>query len=454
MTDTSELGSTGLRIKSGIVAEEFLSQLRGARGRKAYREMAENNPIIGGLLLAFEKTIERLDWHVEPGDVEQGAVEEDAEFVQGALDDMSESLGSTISNIFSMAIYGWSFHEIVYKRRMGDTDDPTTRSRHSDGRIGWRKWPIRSQDTLKDWVVDDEGGIQGMRQVLDQGDVIIPMEKALLFRTTAAKGNPEGRSMLRNAYRPHYFVKRIEEIEAIGIERDLAGLPVAYMAPKYLASNATAAEKALRVAITEIVQGIKRNEMDGVLFPLAYDEHGNKELDLQLLSSGGSRQFDTDKIIGRYNQQIAMSVLADFLLLGHEGVGSYALGASKIDLWMMAVEALAKAIAEVVNTHAIPRLLKLNGLSTEAPPKLAFGDVAHIDLSALGEFVHKMQAAGVLSPDDRLEEFIRDAGNLPPAEEPDPRESMGVKPRVVPPGPATPGVGEDDEIDEAATAAA
>lgn len=61
----------------------------------------------------------------------------------------------------------------------------------------------------------------------------IPMSKAMLFRTESVKDNPEGRSILRNAYRSWYFKRRIQEIEAIGIERDLAGLPVIH-APERL----------------------------------------------------------------------------------------------------------------------------------------------------------------------------------------------------------------------------
>jgi phage gp29-like protein len=254
----------------------------------------------------------------------------------------------------------------------------------------------------------------------------VPIEKALLFRTNTARGNPEGRSLIRNAYRPHFFKKRIEEIEAVGIERDLAGLPVAFMDPAYLSSAASPAEKQVMEAVQSIVRGIKRNEMEGVIFPLAYDQAGNKIMDLQLLSSGGSRQFDTDKIVARYNQQIAMSVLADFLLLGHEGVGSQALGASKIDLWMMAVEALALAIAETVNNHAIPRLLKLNGMDTEECPKLVFGQVDHIDLGILGTFIKSMTDAGVITPDPTLEDFIRETASLPPADEPDEQEDTGL----------------------------
>ena len=49
---------------------------------------------------------------------------------------------------------GWSFHEIVYKRRMGNTKNPTTKSKYTDGLIGWKKLPIRAQETLYRWEYD------------------------------------------------------------------------------------------------------------------------------------------------------------------------------------------------------------------------------------------------------------------------------------------------------------
>jgi phage gp29-like protein len=416
--DMKELGNSGLKITGGQVSEEFLTALRGPRGRRTLREMADNDPIIGGVLFAFEKTLTRLDWHIEPGEDADAEAEKQAEFVEECRNDMSDGWSTTLSAIMSSAVYGWSYHEIVYKKRGGISDDPTQKSKFDDGRIGWRKWPVRAQDSLIAWLTDENGGVQGMRQMTDLGgDVSIPIEKALLFRTNTAKGSPEGRSLLRNAYRPWFFKKRIEEIEAIGIERDLAGLPVAFMDPEYLSSAATPGQVEVRNAVLGIVRDIKRNEMEGVLFPLAYDEKGNKLIDLQLLSSGGSRQFDTDKIVARYNQQIAMSVLADFLLLGHEGVGSQALGASKIDLWLMAVEAIATTVADTVNMHAIPRLLKLNGMDTTNPPRLVFGEIGHVDLKLFGDFIKSMTDAGVITPDPTLEDFVRETANLPQADE-------------------------------------
>lgn len=414
--DLSELGTTGLQQSGGIVTEEFLSSLQGQRGRAVYTEMRDNDPIVGSSLAAIDKIIGKLEWQIVPGQADTPP--DQVEFVQQCLDDMSQSWDATLTEVMSMLPYGWAFHELVYKRRQGEGPDPSTRSAYTDGKIGWRKWPIRSQTTLSKWLFGEDGGLEGMEQGDPNGTglVPIPMQKALLFRTTTAKANPEGRSALRNAVRPWTFKRRIEEYEAIGIERDLAGLPIAWVPPAYLSSDATDAEKEIVRALQTIVTGIKRNEQEGVIFPAMWDADGNKVMDLTLLSSGGTRQFDTDKVIARYDQRIAMTFLTDFLLLGHEQVGSFALGSSKMDLFTMSIEAIAKSIAEVVNTHAIPRLLTLNGMPSDRPPVLSYGEVAHVDLTELADWVSKMQASGLIVPDDQLEDWVRQVAGLPAKE--------------------------------------
>ena len=419
--DLLEIGTTGLRRTGMTVIEEFVTSLTGIRGARTYREMSDNDPVIGSILFAIEKIILRLDWKIEQ-DSDQPEDMLAAEFVQECLDDMSDSFDATLQSVLSMLTFGWSYHEIVYKRRLGpDQDDPTKRSRFNDGRVGWRKWPTRAQETLWGWDFDQQGSVQGMIQVdpynQTHGNVTIPIDKALLFRITTNKGNPEGRSLLRNAYRPWWYNRRIEEIEAIGIERDLAGLPVAYVPAEYLSSTATAEQSIVLSAVQQIVTSIKRNEQEGVIMPTVYDDAGHKMFDLTLLSTGGQRQFDTDKVITRYDQRIAMSVLSDFILLGHDRVGSFALGSSKIDLWTMAVDAIAKAIAEVVNTHAIPRLLTINGIQVESKPRLVYGEVSHTDLTEIADFVQKLAGAGALVPDPRLEDHLRSLAGLPPAED-------------------------------------
>ena len=408
-----EIGSSGLRRSGGYINEEFLPNLQGVKGFKVYREMHDNDPVVGAMLYAIDKVITRLEWHVE------GEDERTAMFVDECLKDMSDSWDATLQNILSMLTYGWSFHEIVYKIRRGPTGDPKTHSAYSDNRIGWRKWPVRAQETLQEWMIDDNGGIQGMIQMdpsSGKGLARIPIDKALLFRTTTNRNNPEGYSLLRNAYRPWFYKRRIEEIEAIGIERDLAGLPMAYVPPEYLSNTASPQQKAVLQAITNIVQNVKRNEQEGIVFPAAYDEHGNRIFDLTLLSASGARQFDTGAVIQRYDQRISMSLLSDFLLLGSDRVGSFALGTAKVDLWTLAVDSIAKTIAEVVNQFAIPRLLKLNAMRMDKMPRLTYGQVSSVELTEVADYVSKLAQAGVIMPDRELESHLRSLADLPDAD--------------------------------------
>ncbi len=411
--DFLEIGSSGLRRSGGYINEEFLSNLQGVKGFKVYREMHDNDPVIGAMLYAIDKVITRLEWHVE-GEDERTAV-----FIDQCLHDMSDSWDATLQNILSMLTYGWSFHEIVYKIRRGPTGDPKTHSKYADNRIAWRKWPVRAQETLQEWMIDDNGGIQGLIQMdpsSGKGLARIPIDKALLFRTTTNRNNPEGYSLLRNAYRPWFYKRRIEEIEAIGIERDLAGLPMAYVPPEYLSNTATPQQKAVLTAITEIVQNVKRNEQEGIVFPAAYDESGNRIFDLTLLSASGGRQFDTGAVIQRYDHRIAMSLLSDFLLLGSDRVGSFALGTAKVDLWTLAVDSIAKSIAQVVNQFAIPRLLKLNAMRMDKMPYLTYGQVSSVELAEVADYVSKLAQAGVIMPDRDLEMHLRSLADLPDAD--------------------------------------
>ena len=420
-TDFAEVGSTGLIQFGGQVKEDFLRQLQGNQGHARFREMADNHPVIGGILQAIEMLFRSVDWTVEPSFADDQRAVDEATFVSECMGDMTHSWPDTLSSILSMLTFGYCYNEIVYKRRLGpDRDDSSERSDYTDGRYGWRKWPIRDQSTIYRWKFDENGGIDGAWQLdpnAGQGEVFLPIERCLLFRTTTKRNNPQGRSVLRNAFMPWYFQKRIAEIEAIGIERDLAGMPVALVPPHLLSDNATTQETSALTEIKRIVRNIRRDEQEGIVFPLAYDPD-TKQLayDLKLLSTGGRRQFDTSQIINRYDARIAMSVLADFILLGHDKVGTQALSVSKIELFLDSVKAWLAAIADVFNGYAIPRLMRLNGVDETLHPHLRFSAPANIDLGILGDYVSKLTAAGALMPDENMGEYLRSAAGLPAEE--------------------------------------
>lgn len=219
--------------------------------------------------------------------------------------------------------------------------------------------------------------------------------------------------MLRNAYVPWFYKTRLQEIEAIGVERDLAGLPKVTVPAQWLDGGATDADQQSLIAAQKLASDVRQNRQEGIVVPALYDQAGNKMFDFELVSTGGSKQMDTDKIITRYKSEIAQSVLADFLTLGHEGTGSFALAKTKMSLWVSAVEALCRSIADVVNRHAIKKLLDLNSIPYVNPPELVYGTVQDVDLGALGQFITALSGAGLLSPDEPLENALRAMAGLP-----------------------------------------
>ena len=405
-----EYGRIGQRRWQGVFSEEFLPELNGLSGIKVYKEMASNDDTVGAILFAIKMLIRHVSWSVEPGG-DSRKDREAAEFVESCMDDMQSTWTDTISEILSFLTYGWSFHEIVYKRRNGKSRNRELNSKYSDGLIGWQKLPIRSQDTLYQWEYDDKDNLIGMTQQPppDYKLLTIPLRKALLFRTESAKDNPEGRSILRNAYRSWYFKRRMQEIEAIGIERDLAGLPI-ITGPEDvdLWDSDDPDMQKIYASLVTMVKNIRRNEYEGLVLPNGYT--------VQLLSTGGARQFDTNAIITRYNTAIAQTVMADFIMLGHESVGSFALSSNKTQLFSMAISAFLDVICETFNNQGIPSLIDINGSHFSGItdyPELTHGEVDDQDISQLAAFLKDMVGTGIIIPDEALEDYVRETANLP-----------------------------------------
>jgi hypothetical protein len=407
-----EVGTTGLRHYGGYVVEEWLAQLSGQRGAWAFREMADNDPIVGAFLFAIEMLARGVTWEVEPGDSD-----EDALFVEQCMDDMSHTWADFIAEVFTMLVYGWDWHEIVYKRRLGPepkgTDaegNPLPTSRYDDGRIGWRKLPTRAQETLEHWEFADDGGLNAMVQVAYDGiRRTVPLEKSLLFRTTTRRGNPEGRSALRTGYTSYFALKNLRPIELIGIERDVAGLPT--LTPPEGVDLEAAGNEQLKAAAQDLVTGIRKDEDAGVVLPSA----GWK---LELLKAAGASQTDPDKTIRRYEQRLATTVLADFILLAQDAVGSFALGQVKVDTFGSAMQAWLEAIAQVLNRYAVVRLLRLNGRKVNDPPKIVPGDVGQIDADKLATFLQSLSLAGAPLPwSFELIKALFEAAGLPEPDE-------------------------------------
>lgn len=387
---SSGIGVTGLRASAGRVQEEFLYDLQWPYAGAVYQEMASNDAVVGASLYLIETLTRSVTWKaVAANDNVQS--QEAADFLTTCMFDMEDSWDDFICEVLSMLIYGFSFHEILYKVRRGPLDSrPVYHSKYSDGKIGWRAMPIRSQSTLSEWRFDAKGiathFVQDPSLVCAEGHLVeIPLKGNLLFRTKNSRGNPEGWSLLRRSYRSWYFKRYIEELEGIGIERSLAGLPVLQPDENtQLFDDKNPEMVDLLHWATTLVNELRQDANHGVVIPANWT--------LQLLSPEGKNNLDTNAIISRHDTRIAMTMLADVVLIGTNGSGSYALSETKQDLLTRSITAIINSICSVLNTVAVPKLFALNNWKLEEYPQITTDTLKPPTLS---EVALLLRAAGL-----------------------------------------------------------
>ncbi len=389
-----EVGATGLQYSHGAVYEDHVPKLQNLDSRvRIYSEMM-TDPVINAILFVIEMYVRRVEWPIVPAEGAKG--KSDAAFLEDCRKGMSHTWQDFLSEALSMLPYGFALHEIVYKLE--------------NGRVMWKKLPIRAQSSVEKWVFDKNGGVRGFVQRVENDTlnryVTIPMEKLLLFRTSVNRGNPEGKSVLRGAHKPWFFKKKLEIIEAIGLERELAGYPVMTVPGDVFADNETAKARLQRAI--DIVTNIRKDEQMGAVIPTGWE--------LELLSSSGTKSNNTDGVIQRYDTRIAQSVAADIILMGHQNVGSYALAESKTALLTQAMSAWLDAIQEVLNKYAIPRLFALNGVTNRELPKFSHGPVVAIEPLKLANILFRLAGIDAVRPDDDSETHLRSMLGLPAAD--------------------------------------
>lgn len=417
----AEIGTTGIRRAGGIIFDHSTRDLRGGwQSARAFAEMHDFLPVVRASILIYQLLVRQSSFQLQPA--KDGGTEAKAirDFAESALDDMETDFGDVVSDALTMLVYGWALSEEVYKVRSGPKNpaplkpssdgfqqslergyvDPPASSKYSDGLVGWRKIALRAQRSIWLWEMDRHGTAIGMWQndpSSHRGPVLIPLEKALVFRTENAGGNPEGRSMLASSWKFWTVLKRLIEREAIGLGRDLTGIPMMKVPAKLLAKGADAEEKATLARTEALVTGLTANEQAAVVISSACDVNNNPLWEFSLVGvSGPARNFQAmGETINRYEQRIATSMLTAFLLLGQGQRGTQALAENQADMLLMAANAVSDSVAAVFNRYSLPRLMRANGWPEELAPIMVPTKIKRqIPLVDLGQFLTAIAGIG------------------------------------------------------------
>lgn len=405
----SQASATGPTRFGGIIQEDFLPELRWPQAYQTYDEMRKNSPAIGGFFRAIDAGFRAVRWESTPYD-DSPEAKTASNFLHSCINDMERPLTSQFTDINTMLPFGFAPTEMVFKWRRGRDTYPA--SKYTDNLIGFHDWPLIPQDTIQEWLYEDEkypSRLTGIRQqVVQQGKppiVDIPINKIMLFRAYAEKDSPEGLSILRNAYRSWYFLTNLEVVEAISLERTGAGIPTIKL-PERASSKTDQATGSDEEAAQNIVKQIKADEQGGVVLPYGWE--------FSIVTSSLQRPELFDLAIKRHRSNILMSLLAVFLELGTARVGSFAMAREGTSFFEHAFDGIVMSVEDLINEKAVPMLFTLNGFSLDRLPRLTHRTKAGESLKDIIESVEKMITAEVLQANDpNLVDYVKAVFKIP-----------------------------------------
>lgn len=401
----AEVGYSGLNIFKGVSHEELKRELNFPQSIKTFREMSYHAAINAPLTL-YQNLISKVHWRFVPPKDATDEEKDQCLKIEEMMHDMEQPWEEFISDVLSAQTFGFSVHEKVYRKRLKKNG-----SKYDDGVIGWKKLPIRVQDTIKKFLFDKSGNevtgvVQDLNRLANSGErfnargvtqIEIPAAKLIHFKFGKHRGDPFGKSPLRDAYIAWTYLVAVEEIEAHGVAKDLSGIPILMLPPQYLSDDATPAQKSIRAYYEQSMRNLQINQQSSMILPQAYDPDTRQPLfELKLLSLDGKKAMDTAKVKEYYKNLIFIVLFADILSLGSTNTGSFALGQLKNTLTGTYAESILKNISSTLDNELIKQTYELNGWNVSRMGKLDYEGVDSDDLETLSKAIQRYGATGFL----------------------------------------------------------
>lgn len=384
------IGVKGLKYIGGRIREEYLNALKGWNTEvKLYLEMRDD-PIVATLLDAVKIPLMAANFDVEPATGGGPNDEAAAEWLWEVMHSMDDQTWvSHVEDALECLDFGFSVGEIIIDKR-------------ADGRLWLHNIDTRGQETLDHWDYNKETEKPEVFAQLDpnMGKLLeVPLAKCVHFRYRGRKGNPQGKSLLRPVYRAYKFARNLEDLEGIGIERDIGGMPIAEMTE---GGDYTTADVDI---LKSTLKGLRMDEEMFLISP-----PGIKIAPY----SSGNKVYDVAAVIDRYQKIILGRFFAQFLKLGMADVGTQALVQGSQDFFTLGLESVQRYLLETWNLQMVPYLFKFNSWSGISDyPKIVWEQPGKVDLNGLITYLNTAIGAKLFTPTDADEDHIRSIADMP-----------------------------------------
>ena len=342
-TVTTTTMKTGLSIWNGQLNEEYLTQLHPfSRAIKVYREM-QDDVVIGALFESIKTPLLSSPFEIAKGG-DSADDEKARQFVEDNL--LNNPYFEWIQHVDEMLQYidlGFALCEKVLKKDL------------KDGLLHLRDLMPIGQESLDKWgELDEFGKVTSFQQRDVNGRIhVAEIDKLCHFVFHPRKRNPQGNGILRSLYRPWFFKKNLETLEAIGVERDVGNAPVVSLKEgvRYSPTDLAILEAGL--------EGFRMDEAVYMILP------GGAVLNAY---GGGNKVYDVRAIIDAWQHLIRQRFFADFLAFGSGSVGTQALAREMTTFFGLALRSIQNSMREVWNRQLIPWLFKWNNWKLETLP--------------------------------------------------------------------------------------
>lgn len=424
-----EVGFSALRMRNGQLQEEANQQFRMPNLARVVSDMSYS-PAVSIGLGAINTLISRAQVYVEPVVGETVTDKTRREYLLSVLHDMENSFQSTLQNINTSKEWGHQVSEMVFRRRL-----LVNGSKYNDGLIGLVKLAHRPQATIAKWNYDETGrnlvsisqsianvedSYRFKSQTDENGYIVIPREKFLLFRSDATSDNPLGSSCLKSCYLAWKQLTLLEDHMMTGVAKDTSGIPVARIPVQYMAVDANDSDKAFFSNIQAILDNIADGTAKNIILPSSVDENGKEAFHMELLEQKGGKAYDLPLIIRQLQANILSVLSADSITMGADKSGSMSLQDSDTNMLALRVSFLLSQISDTFNQHLVPLLWRMNGWSAERLPAIKFKDVSSVSLEEFSKFLQRVMSVGGLEMDRGVMNKIRDVGGFELKPEDDP----------------------------------
>jgi hypothetical protein len=387
----SEIGSVSPSPFTAWLRREYNPELRDLQGLRKYDEMWRSDSTVRATVRAEMTPILTARWFVKPAS-ESAQDQKIANFISWNLfEGMTISWGQVVYEALLMLKYGWYMFEKVFTNTHPDMPN----------KICWQKFAPRHPMDVVEWSWDDNGGPAGVElynpvqlasQIVSNSTIYIPIEKLAVCTYNKEAGDMTGVSLLRSAYKPWYYKMQMEKIDAIQKERHGIGVPIITLPVGFNDNDKVLAE--------QIGRNLRTNERAHVVMPPGWTIEFAK-LQGQLT--------DALKSIEYHSAEILRNILAAFI---DNKAG--APDASE-DLFLKSCRYVASIIEEMFNVYCIPQLVKFNWANVHKFPKLVARRIGEVvDQRTFSFALRNNVGAGIVVPDDPLEDLVRDEMDLPP----------------------------------------